>query len=293
LTITITSGKYHAEVNPSKSGRVEKFAFQGEVGLIDIFRPKPDKNPEQDGIPLFGSFAMIPFCNRLKPATILTSQGNIGVPRNWSEQSCAIHGLGLNKEWEVIASNQDSCRILQTLKADEENCMGLGMQEIYVSEERGLLSRLGYCNNQFSWIRAGIGFHPWFNLNKGDAQLKFRAKGAFATDANCFPTDKIDFIEQNIDLNTYQDNGIDRCFWGWSGKAVLRLEALNVSVFIESNANHLHVYINKSLNAICVEPVSHVTNAMHDQRWAELAGMNTVNSGEMIWLQMNVRVVPL
>ena len=286
---TIQSRKYKLSVNEYLGGRIESFASLKNDKWIDIFRPKPTENFEQDGIPLFGSFSMNPFCNRLKPSEILTSDGQIKVHSNWSEQGCAIHGLGLNEVWEKSNESKNNLKLIHELHALEGQAVGIGMQDIMVSDEKGLIVRIGYCNNKFDWIKAGLGFHPWYYLDEGEATLEFQAEGAFLVDEDYFPTDTVKQKDSNIQLSSQSNNGIDQCFWGWSGKASLALEATNTKVVIQSNATNLHVYINKSLHSICIEPVSHVTNAMHDSRWNKIAGMDTIKRGETKWLQMSVK----
>ena len=288
LVIEIASSNYTIQMNPDRGGRVEKFTYAKGSESVDIFKPKPDINSEQDGIPLFGSFAMVPFCNRLFPAVLLTNEGPVIVPANWTEQTCAIHGLGLSEPWKPNTAASHACQFSTELKSLDGRCIGVGMQEFEVSDERGFETRVGFFNDQFEWILAGSGFHPWFNLAVGEAQLEFVAEGRFHTDARCMPTSYSELASTEVSLNSRTDDGIDACFGEWSGKARLALDAHAVPLEISSSAPNLHVYINKDLRTICVEPVGHVTNATHDRRWERFAGMTKVHYGETIWLDMRV-----
>ena len=290
MALEIVSEKYLVLVNPEEGGRVEKLTYSREGRDFDIFKPRPLGNREQDGVPLYGSFVMLPFCNRLFPPVILTSEGPITIPKNWTEESCSIHGLGLSERWKPEKVTNNTCIISTHLKPIGGKCIGIGIQKFEVSDHKGVLSRLGYYNNQFDWILAGLGFHPWFNLTEGDAHLKFEAEGKFETDKN-IPTSYKKLDKREVSLSADHNNGIDSCFGRWDGRAELTLENLDLKVEMLSNSNNLHVYINRDLNAICIEPVNHVTNAMHDQRWNGFAGMKKVYKGETIWLDMSIQVV--
>lgn len=290
MVLEIVSENYQIQVNPDEGGRVERFTYSRGGKILDIFKPKPERNFEQDGVPLYGSFAMVPFCNRLFPEAIVTSDGPLTVPRNWSEESCAIHGLGLSEAWNPVNVNKDSCHLSTTLNSIEGKCLGIGIQEFEVSDRNGFLSRVGFHNTQFDWILAGLGFHPWFNLANGDAYLETVAEGKFNTDSKLFPTSYNELVCKETILSSTQNNGMDSCFGGWGGKSRLALGKFDLILEISSMANNLHVYINTDLDAICVEPVSHVTNAMYDQRWEGFAGMKKISYGETIWLDMSIIV---
>ena len=290
MVLEISSESYLIQVNPDEGGRVERFTYSRGEEILDIFRPKPEQNFEQDGVPLYGSFVMLPFCNRLSPEIVLTSNGPLTVPTNWTEESCAIHGLGLSEAWSPVDVRKNSCHLSTTLKSREGKCVGIGILEFEVSDKYGFLSRVGFCNTRFDWILAGLGFHPWFNLGTGDAYLEIFAEGKFKTDSKLLPTSYNELGNKEFILSSTLNNGMDSCFSGWDGRSRLALDQYDFILEISSTANNLHVYINKNLDAICVEPVSHVTNAMHDQRWNGFAGMKKVHHGETIWLDMNITV---
>ncbi len=291
MLLDISSKSYVIKINPEEGGRIETLSYTTKGKTIDLLKPKPPNNHDQDRIPLYGSFVMVPFSNRLSQPKIVTSKGSLAVSKNWTPESCAIHGFGVTMAWIPQEVSQDFCSLSAPLKTSEGRNVGIGIQEFKVSEESGLVSRVGYCNNQFDWIFAGLGFHPWFNLAGGEGKVEFVAGGKFETDRRYMPTSYNELGNKEVLLSSQQNNGIDSCFGNWEGSAKLILEIIDAEVAISSSANNLHVYINKDLDAICAEPVSHVTNAMHDQRWNSFAGMTKVKTGETIWLEMSIKAL--
>lgn len=290
MLLEISSKSYVIKVNPEEGGRIETLVYSTKGKTIDLLKPKPANNHDQDRIPLYGSFVMVPFSNRLSQPNIVTSEGPLAVSKNWTPESCAIHGLGVTGTWTPQEVRKGFCSLSTPLKTAEERNVGIGFQEFQVSEENGLVYRVGYCNNHFDWILAGLGFHPWFNLSGGEGKVEFFAGGKFETDQRYMPTSYNELENKQVLLSSRHNNGIDSCFGNWEGSAKLSLERIDAEVIISSSANNLHVYINKDLDAICAEPVSHVTNAMHDQRWNRFAGMQKVKTGETIWLDMSIKI---
>ncbi|MCY4185694.1 MAG: hypothetical protein OXC82_04880 [Rhodobacteraceae bacterium] len=290
MLLEISSKSYVIKVNPEEGGRIETLVYSTKGKTIDLLKPKPANNHDQDRIPLYGSFVMVPFSNRLSQPNIVTSEGPLAVSKNWTPESCAIHGLGVTGTWTPQEVRKGFCSLSTPLKTAEERNVGIGFQEFQVSEENGLVSRVGYCNNHFDWILAGLGFHPWFNLSGGEGKVEFFAGGKFETDQRYMPTSYNELENKQVLLSSRHNNEIDSCFGNWEGSAKLSLERIDAEVIISSSANNLHVYINKDLDAICAEPVSHVTNAMHDQRWNRFAGMQKVKTGETIWLDMSIKI---
>ena len=81
----------------------------------------------------------------------------------------------------------------------------------------------------------------------------------------------------------------DHCFEGWRGAARLRDEALSIS--LTSSLPYLVVYTPPTQNYFCVEPVSHVSNAIH---MADPAahGLATVDASESLEAWMKIEVTP-
>ena len=284
--------RYSIGLLPEAGGRVEWLRMCHQGSDYDILRPRPETGADQGRIPLYGNFAMLPFCNRLLPMEMQTSDGAVAVAMNWPAESCAIHGLGCEAAWSLDGDATDrscnmSCRIVTADGVD----LGAGLQQVSVSDETGLTHRVGFRNEVFDWILTGVGFHPWFYMPETGARLEFRAKGRFIADSALYPQryEELENPVQHLGPNTHE--GLDQCFAGWTGSATVHLPHLPVPVALESDAPNLHVYVNSDLQAICAEPQTHVTNATHDHRWDDFAGMVKLTRGATLWLQYRIGTV--
>jgi aldose 1-epimerase len=82
----------------------------------------------------------------------------------------------------------------------------------------------------------------------------------------------------------------DHCFDGWKGAARIRDEKFSLQ--LSSNLDRLVVYTPAEKPYFCVEPVSHVSNAIHmDEPAAH--GLRTVAPGDMLEASMLLEVAVL
>jgi aldose 1-epimerase len=79
----------------------------------------------------------------------------------------------------------------------------------------------------------------------------------------------------------------DNCFDGWKGPARIRDEKFSLQ--LSSSLDRLVVFTPQDREYFCVEPVSHVPNAIH---MADPAahGLRTVAPGEALEASMNLEV---
>lgn len=287
MEYVLETERYSVGLLPTVGGRVEWLRFRHRGAEYDILRPRPEANANQGNISLYGNFAMLPFCNRLLPPEMRTSAGPVEMAVNWPSESCAIHGLGCEAEWSLSAgATARSCEMVCRIESSEGVYLGTGLQQVSLSDKSGVLHRVGFRNDAFEWILAGVGFHPWFFMPEPGARLEFRARGRFIADAALYPQRFEVLADPGMSLGPDSHDGLDQCFAGWSGRAIVRLPHLPVPVVLDSSdAQNLHVYVNSGLQAICAEPQTHVTNATHDDRWDDFAGMVRLARGATLWLQ--------
>ena len=243
---------------------------------------------------MFGSFAMVPFCNRLKPHSLNSGLGPRPVPRNWPSEHCAIHGLGWFRPWTVCTRSETECEL--TLEIADEiadaagGLLGLARQRIELTAPNAARLSLAFENRLGTWLDVGLGFHPWFHIPDApdfpnvpagaDASLRFAAEACLAVDPALHPADLQPLPEPESILTARRNDNIDSTFIGWNGNATLKLPQCAGVLRIRSDAPCLHVYIDAARRAFCVEPVSHVPNATHDRRWRERYGMTRIAPGE-------------
>src|SRR4029453_18541127 len=85
----------------------------------------------------------------------------------------------------------------------------------------GLRVGLAIDNLEDRPVPAGLGLHPFFT-READTELAFRAAAVWLGDAEVLPTEKVPLpAAWNHALTRRLVSGLDNCFVGWDGVAVV------------------------------------------------------------------------
>jgi aldose 1-epimerase len=132
----------------------------------------------------------------------------------------------------------------------------------------------------------GLGWHPYFP-KRARSRLHAEVAARWDNDAAHLPVRKV--AQPGIDSDVVHLD-YDHCFEGWRGAARVRDEKL--SLRLESSLDRLVVYTPQHRDYFCVEPVSHVSNAIHmADPFAH--GLWRVGPGESADAWMQIEVTPL
>ena len=103
----------------------------------------------------------------------------------------------------------------------------------------------------------GLGWHPYF-VRRQRSRLHIELATRWENDATKLPTRPVPQpgIDSDVSHLDY-----DHCFSGWCGPARIRDERFSLQ--LTSSLPHLVVFVPPDRDFFCVEPVSHVNNAIH------------------------------
>jgi aldose 1-epimerase len=132
----------------------------------------------------------------------------------------------------------------------------------------------------------GLGWHPYFP-KRARSRLHVELSDRWDSDAVQLPVRKL--AQPGIDSDIAHLD-FDNCFEGWAGPARIRDEKMALQM--TSSMHRLVVYTPREKDYFCVEPVSHVSNAIH---MADPAahGLHGVAPGETVdeWMQLDIAMV--
>jgi aldose 1-epimerase len=132
----------------------------------------------------------------------------------------------------------------------------------------------------------GLGWHPYFPKRQR-SRLHVELSDRWESDATGLPTRRVP--QPGIDADV-SHLAFDHCFEGWRGAARIRDEKLSLK--LTSSLPYLVVFTPETRDYFCVEPVSHVSNALHMAD--PLAhGLRSVPAGERIdaWMKLDIATV--
>jgi aldose 1-epimerase len=132
---------------------------------------------------------------------------------------------------------------------------------------------------------AGLGLHPYFPHN-GGPRLRFNATHVWLNGANSLPSEPV-AVPPEWDHSGGQRIGsaaLDNCFAGWDGEAHFVWASDGPALRIEADApfRHLIVYTPPGQDYFCVEPVSHMNDAINRMDSAAGHGLRTLAPGETL-----------
>jgi aldose 1-epimerase len=170
----------------------------------------------------------------------------------------SLHGSAWLKPWQVDIHDATRATLVMTQPSDEHWPFAFHLEQQFELTPSALELRLTLTNIDARTQPVGLGWHPYFP-KRSRSRLHVECSGRWESDPKThLPTRRV--AQAGIDAEL-RHLDFDNCFDGWRGVARLRDEAMSVS--ITSSLPYLVVFTPPTKDHFCVEPVSHVNNALH------------------------------
>ncbi len=143
------------------------------------------------------------------------------------------------------------------MSADADWPFAFEARQRFVLTPESLEVHLVFSNTATQPQPVGLGWHPYFP-KRTRSRLHIELTDRWDSDASGLPTRLVS--QPGIDGDV-ANLAFDNCFEGWRGAARLRDEKL--SLRLTSSLPYLVVYTPPTKPYYCVEPVGHVSNAIH------------------------------
>jgi aldose 1-epimerase len=211
---------------------------------------------------------LLPFANRVPGNIIDLVEPPLHLQPNVPGESCALHGIGWQREWRVVDLHEDRCK-LELIVSPGEWAFGFRAMQEFRVEGGELHAALAIENTNDRPIPVGLGFHPYFVRAPG-MELQFNAKHFWLDGPGYLPTDAIslppelDFATPAPLPETWRNNG----YSGWDGRAVIHDPARGLEVTMRAGQplRDLMFYTPPGEPYFCLEPQSHTTGAVTRSR---------------------------
>ncbi len=279
----LRAGEWEAAVLPAKGALMASLTHRG----VDVLRPLP----QGSGDPVASAcFPMVPFANRIAGGRFRLADAEVRLGRNVPPEPCALHGLGWQERWEVIARAPFKCAL-------EHRHGGLGPEQwtgelatwpwAYQAQQRirlgekGCAISLDLTNRSHRSMPAGLGLHPWFR-RRPETRVRFSAAGVLLAGADLIPTGEVAPADHFGDFargSALPGSVINHCFAGWDGMATIE-DDLGTITLEARGAPFLHLYADDGV--LCLEPVNHRPDALNQEQ----AGMTMLPPGCTASVQM-------
>jgi len=230
-----------------------------------------------------GCYPLVPYSNRLGYRRFRWLGQDHTTQPNFDDSPHSVHGVAWQRPWAVLSASKTEAEIGYTHAADAHWPFAFEVRQRFVLEPGALTTSFTFVNRADQPQPVGLGWHPYFP-RRPRSRLHVEVSDRWESDPTGLPTRKVP--QPGID-GDIAHLAFDHCFEGWRGAARIRDEKL--SLRLSSSLPYLVVFTPGTRDHFCVEPVSHVSNAIHMAD--PLAhGLRSVAPGQAIdaWMKLEI-----
>ena len=280
--LELRAGTLRCELLPELGGCL------GGLWLDDVAVLRDTPRSELKSARQSGGYALVPFSNRIGQATLVWDGTQHPLVRNNGDEPHAIHGVGWQRPWSVLESDERSAMLSYEHQADASWPFAFDCSHTIRLREGVMELTLALTNQADKPAPAGLGWHPYF-VKRSRSRIAFDATGRWEMGPDKLPTVRKGSRGLDSDC-AFLD--VDHCYDGWDGVAHLRDECMHVR--LRSSLSRLVVFTNDTRNFVAIEPVSHVNNAVQLHAAGHSAagelGLRVLAPGETMMAQMSLEV---
>ena len=270
----LTSGPLALAVD-TRGGAVRRFRHLGHQGDEDILRPWVG-----DDVLHSAAYPLVPFSGRVADARFSWEGEVVELPRNFPPEPHSIHGTGWEAEWAVEAHGPASLTLSHTPDPARWPWRFTATQT-FALDAAGLSWRMAVTNDDSRDMPAGLGWHPFFV--RGGAELSVEVGDMWANGADGVSAARVapppglarGRAVDTLDLDNAFDweAGTARLAWPQEGRAL--------DIRAGETLRNLVIYAPPGADFVCVEPVSHVPDALN-AGWEGHGGMVRLAPGDTL-----------
>ncbi|HKW85366.1 MAG TPA: aldose 1-epimerase [Burkholderiaceae bacterium] len=234
-----------------------------------------------------GCYPLVPYSNRLGYRRFRwKGQDHTTQPNFGADNPHSVHGVGWLRAWEIESSSAQEVVLRYAHRPDADWPFAFEARQYFMLTPNSLSVQMVFANTADVAQPVGLGWHPYFP-KRSRSRLHIELSHRWDSDATQLPVRKV--AQPGIDSDV-SHLAFDNCFDGWHGPARIRDEKFSLQ--LSSSLQYLVVFTPQEKEYFCVEPVSHVSNAIH---MADPAahGLRSVPAGETTEAAMRLEVTVL
>ncbi len=231
-------------------------------------------------------YPLLPYSNRLGYRKFRWKGHDYTTAANFGDSPHSVHGVGWLRPWEIVSSSVLEVVLRYRHEGDADWPFAFEATQYFTLTPQSMSVQVVFTNTAEVSHPVGLGWHPYFP-KRARSRLHIELSDRWDSDATQLPTRKV--AQPGIDSDV-SHLSFDNCFEGWTGPARIRDEKFSLQ--LSSSLDHLVVFTPQDKDYFCVEPVSHVSNAIH---MADPAahGLRTLAGGESFeaWMKLDIAVL--
>lgn len=236
-----------------------------------------------DGPRQSACFPLVPYSNRLGYRRFAWQGRKYTTQPNFDDSPHSLHGVAWQRPWQVVSREASRLTLRYRHIPDGHWPFAFEVHQDITLTPQSLQLDLRLRNADALEQPAGLGWHPYFPRRAG-SHLKIDVDTRWDPDALQLPTHSV--TQDGIDAPVAA-LAFDHCFGGWRGPACIRDEQFSLRLC--STLPYLVLFTPPAREHFCVEPVSHVNDAIHRADPA-MHGLATLRPDEMLAASMTLEV---
>ncbi len=256
--LNLAAGDYQLALDPRRGGSVAAMTWRGEALLRTTCGPS---------ILDTACFPLVPFSNRIANGKFKMGCLEVCIAANMpgSDDPHPIHGFGWLTQWRVISADNDVAVLEHHYQGGEWPWPYRARQTFALSAE-GATFMLALENLSGTPMPAGLGFHPYFPRDADTRYLGLH-RGEWKNNLDCLPV-SLDEKQKAADWWQGSPVGIrlvDTAYTSREGALQINWPSRGFGLTITPSDNLpiTVVYTPEGEEYFCVEPVSHMTDAVN------------------------------
>lgn len=262
--LRLQAGQSSVVVAPEIGGALVGWQF----GALPVLRRAVPEALLHHQVRGLAGFPLVPFGNRIAYGRFQWQGRDYQLDRNFGDHPHTIHGVGWQSEWTVEQA-ADTALVLSLAHrpvGDKARRWPFAFDSTlrFTLEEDALHVHLQVVNRHPGTAPAGLGLHPYFPRSSY-SMLQFRAEGVWLSGDDSLPSRHVSIpAEWDHSLGCSVGSvALDHCFTGWDGIARLNGKGLRLHLHGATETRFLQVYTPEGQDFFCVEPVTHMPDAIN------------------------------
>lgn len=266
--ISLTLGEIELDIEPGIGGGISRFDWRGH----NVFRSTDNAK----GALQLANFPLVPFSGRIAGGSFSYGDKVLKLPPNNTEADTTqpLHGHGWLSQWNVDRQNANAVQ----LSHNHDGSIwpwAYGAEQTISLRENGYIHSVSLTNLSGKAMPAGLGLHPYFP--RENARLHLDTDGMWENDDNMIPS-------AHVSAQPIPDWGNDRpydnVFTGRSSDVTIDWPGYRMRMIPDPAFSFTHVFRPAGEGFFCVEPVSHMPDAVNRQAADYETGLRTLQPGE-------------
>jgi aldose 1-epimerase len=230
-----------------------------------------------------GCFPLVPYGNRIGQGRFQWNGTEYVLQRNFGDHPHTIHGIGWQQAWTVAEASQCFVSLILLHQPNGSWPFAFDAEVGYRLSDAALTVTIHLTNRHDKAAPAGIGVHPYFP-KLGDPALRFDAGGAWENGPDSLPRrhgmPQVDWL--HTDPRLVARSRLDNCFTDWEGTADILAGPAKLRIMASDVFRQLQVFTPSWADFFCVEPVSHVPDAVNRTDLPAAQAMHVLQPNECI-----------